>query len=56
MEDIFKEAAPRLKVLKKNIADHEKAVLATKKVAEQAAKLAAKAARAQGRVAGGRGS
>jgi hypothetical protein len=43
MKDAFKKAALRFNILKKNIADHQKAVLTAKKVAEQVAKAAARA-------------
>ena len=53
MNDVFKEAAPRFKVLKKNIIDHLKAIEKARKAAEQTAKKAATAAaraeRARGR-------
>ena len=57
MKAVFKEAAPRFKVLKKNIADHQKAIENAKKIAErEAKKAAAKAASARrGRATGKRG-
>jgi hypothetical protein len=56
MKDMFKEAAPRFKVLKKNILDSQKAVEKAKTVAEQETKkAAAAAARARGRGRGSRG-
>jgi hypothetical protein len=59
MKDVFKEAAPRFKVLKKNIADYQRVLEKEKKAAERAAKTAAaaeaKALRARGRGRGTRG-
>jgi hypothetical protein len=62
MKDLFKEAAPQFKVLKKNIADYQKALKKEKKTAEREAKAAAAAevraarARSRGRATrGGRG-
>ena len=60
MKDVFKEASPRFKVLKKNILDHQKAIEKAKTLAEREAKKAAKAveraARARGQTRGrGRG-
>ncbi len=43
MKDIFKEAVPRFKVLKKNIADYQKALEKEKKAVEREAKAAAAA-------------
>jgi len=52
MKDVFKEAAPRFKVLKKNITDYQKAIEKERKAAEREAKAAAaaeaRAVRAQG--------
>ena len=49
MKDVFKEAAPQFKVLKKTILDYQKEVEKAKKVAErEAKKLATAAARARG--------
>ena len=60
MKDVFKEAAPRFKVLKKAILDYHKAIEKVKKVAEREAKKAAatvaRAARAHSRVRGTRGA
>ena len=56
MKAVLKEAAPRFKVLKKNITDYQKAMEKAKKVAEREAKRAAAAtARARGRVTKNRG-
>ena len=57
MKAVFKEAVPRFKVLKKNIANHQKAIENAKKIAErEAKKAAAKAASARrGRATGKRG-
>ncbi|KAF8327657.1 hypothetical protein F5887DRAFT_1083703 [Amanita rubescens] len=66
MKDVFKEAAPRFKVLKKSILDYHKQIEKAKQVAERASKkaereakkaavAAEKAARARGRVRGNRG-
>ena len=59
MKDILKEAAPRFKVLKKNILDYHKEIEKARKVAEREAKKAAAAAiraeRARGRGRGTRG-
>ena len=57
MKAVFKEAAPQFKVLKKNIANHQKAIENAKKIAErEAKKAAAKAASARrGRATGKRG-
>jgi hypothetical protein len=56
MKEVFKEAAPQFKILKKNITDHEKAIEKAKKVAEREAKKAAIAAeRAAKRGRAGRG-
>ena len=44
MKDVFKEAAPQFKVLKKNIIDHHRAIEKVRKVAEQEVKKAAMAA------------
>src|ERR1700678_3534062 len=56
MRDVFKEAAPRFKALKKNIVDYHKTTEKARKVAEREARKAAaavaraaRAARAQGR-------
>lgn len=57
MKDVFKEAAPRFRVLKKNILDYQKEVEKAKKVAErEARKAATAAARARGRGTRGRGA
>jgi hypothetical protein len=66
MKDVFKEAAPRFKILKKNILDYYKDIEKAKKVADREAKkaereakkvaaAAEKAARARGRARGNRG-
>ena len=55
MKNIFKEVVPQFKVLKKNIADHQKAIKNVKKVAEQEANAAARAAHAQGCATGYKG-
>jgi hypothetical protein len=56
MKDVFKEAAPRFRVLKKNILDYQKEVEKVKKVAECEARNAAKvAAWARGRGIGNGG-
>jgi hypothetical protein len=66
MKDVFKEAAPQFKVLKKSILDYHKQIEKAKQVAERTAKkaereakkvaaAAEKAARARGRVRGNRG-
>ena len=53
MRDVFKEAAPRFKALKKNIVDYHKTTEKARKVAEREARKAAaavaRAARARGR-------
>jgi hypothetical protein len=68
MKDVFKEAGPRFKVLKKSILDYQRVIEKARKVAEQEAKkVAAAAARAErahghgrgtrgGRQGGGRGA
>jgi hypothetical protein len=68
MKDVFKEAGPRFKVLKKSILAHQRAIKKVRKVAKQEAKkVAAAAARAEracghgkgtrgGRQGGGRGA
>jgi hypothetical protein len=54
MKDVFKEAGPRFKILKKNIVDYHKEIEKAKKVAEREVKKAATAAaQARGR---GRGT
>jgi hypothetical protein len=56
MKDVFKEAAPQFRVLKKNILDYQKEIEKAKKVAEQEARKAATAAAwARGRGTGNRG-
>jgi hypothetical protein len=56
MKDVFKEAAPQFRVLKKNILDYQKEVEKVKKAAECEARNAAKvAAWARGRGMGNRG-
>ena len=56
IKDVFKEAAPRFRILKKNILDYQKEVEKAKKVAErEARKAATAAARARGRGTGNRG-
>ena len=52
MKDVFKELAPRFRVLKKNILDYQREIEKAKKVAEREARRAATAA---ARVARGRG-
>jgi hypothetical protein len=55
MKEVLKEAAPRFKILKKNILDYHKALEKTKKTAERdARKAAAAAARSHGRARGTR--
>jgi hypothetical protein len=59
MKDVFKEAGPRFKVLKKSILDYQRAIEIARKVAEQEAKKAtaatARAERAHGCGRGTRG-
>ena len=59
MKDIFKEAAPQFKILKKNITSYQKAVEKAKSVEERnkkkAATAVARAERTRGRVRGTRG-
>ena len=66
MKDVFKEAAPQFRVLKKSILDYHKQIEKAKQVAgreakkaereaKKAAAVAEKAARARGRVRGNRG-
>jgi hypothetical protein len=56
MKDVFKEAAPKFRVLKKNILDYQKEVEKAKKTAEREARKAATAAtRARTRGTGNRG-
>jgi hypothetical protein len=57
MKDVFKEAAPQFKILKKKIVDHEKAIEKAKKMAEhEAKKVAVAVARGCGRGRGARGA
>jgi hypothetical protein len=59
MKDVFKEAGPRFKVLKKSILDHQRVIEKVRKVAKQETKkvaaAAARAERAHGHGGGTRG-
>ena len=65
MKDVFKEVAPRFRILKKNILDYQREIEKAKKVAEREARKAATAAaraawgrgrgRSHGRITGNRG-